>query len=209
LSYAVIFSKIRLGGSLPTLDQNIPIYVGMRGANFYGSTSQAVVLYMPKNGCLRVLDPLQGDQLTYAGQSKFLVDAIPLSDPSRISIDAHTPMGIPFLNEPKHEWCYYYTKAELARQKNEWHEIMRLMDEAKTSGYEPGDPFEWLPYIEAQALTGNLDAAEKMSAELITLDKRINRGVCQVWKRVQSQVPAESAAESRIRNILFQLACER
>jgi hypothetical protein len=26
-------------------------------SSFHGSTSQAIVIYMPKNGCLRVLDP--------------------------------------------------------------------------------------------------------------------------------------------------------
>jgi hypothetical protein len=209
LAYAMIFSKIRLGSSLPTLNPNVPIYVGMRGANFYGSTSQAVVMYMPKNGCLRILDPALGDQYTYAGLSKYLVDAIPLSDTSRIAVDANSTMGIPFLKEPKHQWCFYYAKAELARQKKEWKEVIHLMDEAKASGYQPTDLFEWLPYIEAQAITGNLDDAEKMSVELLKDEKRINQGLCQVWKRVQAQIPAGSAAESRIHGILFQFACEQ
>ncbi|MEP6895316.1 MAG: hypothetical protein ABI986_06890, partial [Chloroflexota bacterium] len=66
LPYGIIFLKIRLGGSLPTLEKNIPITIGMRGATFYGNTSQAVVFYIPKNGCLHILDPAIGDQHTYA-----------------------------------------------------------------------------------------------------------------------------------------------
>jgi hypothetical protein len=209
LAYAVIYSKIRLDSSLPSLNPNVPIYVGMRGANFYGSTSQAVVMYMPKSGCLRILDPALGDQYTYAGLSKYLVDAIPLSDTSRIVVNANSSMRIPFLKEPKHQWCYYYTKVELARQKKNWQEVIHLMNEAKASGYQPADPFEWLPYIEAQAITGDLDAAEKMSVELRKNEKRINQGLCQVWKRVQAQVPVGSAAESQIHEIVFQFACEQ
>lgn len=209
LAYGMIFSKIRLGGSLQALQPNIPIYIGMRGANFYSSTSQTVVIYMPKDGCLRIMDPSLGDQITYNDLSKYLVGAIPLSDPSRIMVNANSEMGIPFLSEPEHQWCYYYTKAELARQNHEWQEIIRLMEEAKAMGYQPSDPFEWLPYIEAQARTGNVIAAEKMSAELMISDKKIGKGVCQVWERIQAQVPAGSEKESQINNILFQFACEK
>lgn len=209
LAYGMVFSKIRLGRSLPALQPNIPIYIGMRGANFYGSTSQAVVIYMPKDGCLRIMDPALEDQLTYASLSPNLVDAIPLSDPSRIMVNANSEMGIPFLTEPEHQWCYYYTKAELARQKHEWQEIIRLMDEAKAMGYQPADPFEWLPYIEAQARTGNITAAEKISAELMISNKKINKGICQVWKRVQAQVPTGSEEDAQINSILFQFACEK
>jgi hypothetical protein len=118
-------------------------------------------------------------------------------------------MGIPFLKEPKHAWCYYYTKAELARQKKDWQEVIRLMDKAKAAGYRPTDPLEWLPYIEAQAVTGDLDAAKKMSVKLLADEKRINQGLCQVWKRVQAQVPAGSDIESHVHQILFQFACEQ
>ena len=209
LPYGIIFSKIRLGKSLPRLEQNLPIYIGMRGANFYGSTSQAVVMYMPKNGCLRVLDPALGDQSTYANLSQYLVDAIPLSDPSRIIVDADNAMGISFLTEPKHQWCYYYTKAELARQQNDWKEIIRLMEAAKALGYGSDDPFEWLPYLEAQAVTGDINAAEKMSVELIKQDKRINKGLCQVWERAQAQVTAGGDGELQVHNILSKFACGR
>jgi hypothetical protein len=209
LSYGIIFSTIRLGGSLPELKPDIPIYIGMRGGNFYGSTSQAVAMYMPKNGCLRILDPTLGDQYTYAGFSKYLVDAIPLSDTSRIRTDPNNMIGISYLKEPKHGWCYYYTKSELARQKKDWQEVIRLMDEAKASGYHPTDVFEWLPYIEAQSMTGDLDAAENMSIKLMAEEKKINQGLCQVWKRVQAQVPAGSVEESHIHDLMFQFTCEK
>jgi hypothetical protein len=209
LPYAIIFSEIRLGGSLSALEKNIPIYVGLRRASFHGSTSQAVVIYMPKSGCLRVLDPALGDQYTYASLSSNLVDAIPLSDPNLINVDADIRMGIPFILEPEHQWCYYYTKAELARQKKDWQEIVRLMDAAKSLGYQPADPFEWLPYIEAQALTGNVNSAEKFSTELLKDERKLRPGLCQVWKRVQAQVPVGSAAESHVQDILFQFACDK
>jgi hypothetical protein len=43
--------------------------------------------------------------------------------------------------------------------------VIALIDEARSLGYEPEDPLEWLTYIEAQALTGNIETAEKVSPD--------------------------------------------
>jgi len=175
---------------------------------FRGSTSQVITIYMPKNGCLRVLDPARGDQITYGRQSRFLVNAIPLSDPSRIILDADQTPKLPFLSEPEHTWCYYYAKAELAYQKGDWNHVIDLIDKATLLGYEPEDPFEWLTFIEAQAFMGNIEDAEKRSAEVFAQDQRIRQGLCQLWKRVQDQSPARSET-ARVTQILSEFQCAR
>ena len=106
-------------------------------------------------------------------------------------------------------WCYYFAKAELARQQGDWKKVIDLIDEAKSLGYEPEDPFEWLTYIEAQALTGNIEAAEKLSNDTFKQDNGIRKGLCEVWKRVQAQSPAGSEAETRVNQILSDFQCAR
>ena len=62
LPYAVIYTEKRIGGfTLPSLEPDSPIQFNYRTTRFSGSTSQAVVIYMPANGCLRVLDPARGE----------------------------------------------------------------------------------------------------------------------------------------------------
>ncbi|HLO18191.1 MAG TPA: hypothetical protein VK206_25390 [Anaerolineales bacterium] len=208
LPYALLYTEKRLGGaSLPSLDKNTEISLLIRRVNFHGSTSQVLVIYMPQNGCLRVLDPERGDQITYGRQSGFLVDAIPLSDLSNIIVTANQTANIPFLSEPKHTWCYYFAKAELARQQGQWDQVIDLIDQAKSLGYKPEDPFEWLTYIEAQALTGNINVAEKVSNDAFKQDNGIRKGLCEVWKRVQAQGPAGS--ETRVSQIVFDFQCAR
>ena len=181
----LLFTQIRLGSaSLPSLEKNAGINLNMRTVSFQGSTSQAIVIYMPKNGCLRVLDPARGDQVTYNQLPKLLVEAIPFSDPSRIVVNSSEVPRLPFLKEPSHTWCYYYDKAELARQINDWETVIRLIDEATSRGYQPEDALEWLTYIEAQAMTGNIDVAQKVSAEALARDNGVRRGLCQLWKRI-------------------------
>ena len=116
-----------------------------------------------------------GSDKTYDNQSRFLVDAIPLSDPTRIILDTNEIAKLPFVSEPDHTWCYYYAKAELARQKGDWQQVSDLINEAISLGYGPEDPFEWLAYIEAQAMIGDMISAEKFSNQTLSKDRNPRR----------------------------------
>jgi hypothetical protein len=210
LPYAMLYVEKRLGRvALPSLENNTNIDLSFRTVNFRGSTSQAIVIHMPKNGCLRVLDPARGDEITYKGQSHFLVDAIALSDPTLIKVEANETAKLPFVSEPDHTWCYYYAKAELARQKGDWNQVSDLINEAMSFGYQPEDRFEWLTYIEAQAMIGDMIIAEKLSNKTLAQDKGIRAGLCEVWKRIQLQVDARSEAQTRVNQLLSDFRCAR
>jgi hypothetical protein len=153
------------------------------------------------------LDAARDDDITYGRQSRFLVNAISLSDPSNIIVDSHQTVKLPFLSEPEHNWCYYFAKAELAYQQNDLKKSIDLIDEAKSLGYGPEDPFEWLTYIEAQALTGNIEAADKLSKDVFRQDNGIRKGLCEVWKRVQAQRNAGDKDSTRVNQILSNFQC--
>jgi hypothetical protein len=207
IPYALFYTEKRLGGaSLPALEPNTKISLPIRRVSFQGSTSQVLVIYMPRNGCLRILDAARGDDITYGKQSRFLVNAIPLSDPSTVILEPDQIAKLPFLSEPKHTWCYYFAKAELAYQQRDWEKSADLIDKARSLGYKPEDPFEWLTYIEAQALTGNLEAAAKVSRDAFKQENGIRRGLCEVWKRVQAHSLIGND-EPRVNQILSDFQC--
>jgi hypothetical protein len=208
LPYGMIFTTIRLGSSLPALQKGHEISMGLRTVSFHGSTSQAIVIYMPKNGCLRVLDPARGDQITYGWQTHYLTDAIPLSDLANIIVDGSQTAKLPFLPEPAHTWCYYYARAELAYQMENWGQVIDLIDEAVSLGFAPEDPFEWLAYIEAQALTGNIETAREISNMTFERDGNVRKGLCVVWKRMKGDVSASEGMDSQIDQILLDFQCE-
>jgi hypothetical protein len=196
LPYLMLYTEKRVGGTtLPSFEPNTPIKFPYRTVNFYGNTSQAIVIYMPKNGCLRVLDPKRGDEATYAKLPRALTEAIPLSDTSNIITETQSPAAPTFFfPEPKHEWCYYLAKAELAQQIGDYQKVISLGNEATSLGYAPEDPNEWLPFIEARALTGDIESAQELSQNVLRIDARIKRGVCSVWEQVKRQRPNEAAA---------------
>lgn len=206
LPYMLLYTEKRLGGpTLPALEPDIKITYPYRTVNFSSSTSQAITIYMPVNGCLRVLDPSQGDLEIYAKLPKVLTDAIPLSDPSRIIPNTSTPVIPMFFTEPKHEWCYYFTKAGLAQQLNDYQKVVSLGDEAMSLGYNPTDQNEWLIFIKAYAITGDIQTAKELSNAALAADARIRRGLCTVWKQVQ--VHGQDGNEEEISQVLLSFQC--
>ncbi len=192
LSYALIYTEKRLGGpALPNLHPGTPMSLAFRTVSFTGNTSNTVTIYVPRDGCLRVLDPSLDDAQAYAGYPPSVTGPIPLSDASRIITSAATPVlpAPPFGREPAHTWCYFYEKAELARQTGNWPEIVGLGAEAAQKGFTPQDAMEWLPFIEAYARAGQLQLAEKISRQSWSDAPKVHHALCVVWNRLQSDGP--------------------
>ncbi len=208
LPYALVYSEKRLGGVvLPNLKPNTAMQLPYRTVSFNGSTSQAIVIYVPPNGCLRVFDPAFGDMETYAKFPESLTAPIPLSNPARILTDLPSPElpDPPFSKEPEHAWCYYYEKAELARQKRAWNTVAELGREASQKGFAPQDAFEWLPFIEAYARTGDLKSAEQITRQAWNDEPKVHRGLCLLWKRVLAD--GTHAAQNRASDLIGQFGC--
>jgi hypothetical protein len=210
LPYALLYTRTRLGGaSLPALESGHPISFEYRTVDFKGSTSQAVTIFVPPNACLHVLDSVYAGGDTYERQPRFLNDAIPLSNPSLIITDAEPPeMPVSlFGSEPLHDWCYYFEKAELARQVGNWERVVELGDEAHAQGFVPGDALEWLPFIEGYVLTGDYQMAREISITAYKDDSRPRKGLCHTWKRIQTNGQGQDEVESLASEMLKKFEC--
>ncbi len=52
------------------------------------------------------------------------------------------------------DWCYFYEQAELVRRDENWQAIADLEQQATAQDFEPHDPGEWFPFLEAYAHLG-------------------------------------------------------
>jgi hypothetical protein len=207
LPYAMVFSEKRLGGIvLPNLERGTPMRLPFRTMEFTGDTSHVIVLYVPRDGCLRVMDPSRNDQETYSRFSDALGALIPLSRPDLIRLSSGKTSALPippFAGPPSQSWCYLYEKADLAAQFGDWQQINSLQAVATKEGLTPQDPFEWLPFIEADARLGNMTAAETITQKALGEDARVQRGLCVVWSRVA----ADAAASHQVARMMAELGC--
>ena len=211
LPYALMYTRTRLGGpKLPDLKPGTATIFPYRTVTFRGNTSASITIYAPASGCLRILDPIYANDLVYERYTRFLKGSIPLSDTSRIITTGKDMPAMPedlFGKEPPHIWCYFYEKAELARQTGDWEQVAELGDKAIGQGYAPRDPYEWLPFIEAYALTDDLNKAEKYTKQAFNTDVKPGTGLCQLWKRVQAQVTVRTEIKSISTKMIKELQC--
>ncbi len=207
LEHVLLFSKIRLGQQeFPAFAPGLPVNVPFRTAAFQGSTSDTVVIYFPATGCLKVLDPLYSNQKVFADLPYFLTDSISLSDPARILTDSAAPELPSFFGmEPENSWCYFYEKAELARQTGDWPEVVKLGKQAFKMGFMPEEPYEWLPFIEGYAQTGDMDEAARLSLKTVKESPVLKPGLCEVWQRLRSAPGADSG---KVDEVILQLKCQ-
>ena len=210
LPYILLYTEKRLGGaSLPDLEAGTTIAIRYRTVTFHGTPGRSITVFAPRNGCLRVLDPVYANEVIYDREGRTLTTTIPLSDPSLIHADAPGPVmpSTLFGNEPAHTWCYFYAKAELARQIGDWQAVVLLGQEAEQLGFAPQDALEWLPFIEAYAHQGQWDEAEQLARRAVDADGRVRKGVCQVWGRVRSATAGQAEGPARSEALWSAFGC--
>ena len=210
LPYMLVYTKARLNSSLlPALLPDQPTHVAYRTMDFNGNTSDMVVLYHPVPGCVRILDPQYANAETVPGMTYMLTDAIPLSDLSRIQVDSEPaqPPQVLFGEEPAHTWCYYYQKADLARQSADWQQVAALGYEAQAQGYSAILPAEWLPFIEAYAITGDMDTAGDLTLQVYQEKPELGPALCSLWQRVENHADIAENVSQGIPDIRALLKC--
>jgi hypothetical protein len=182
-----------LGKKIPQLAEDVQLKRQANTLSFAGSTSNSLVAWFAPPGCLRILDPERDEIVRLSPLTRV---AQPLSNLDRIvtnpSSQARPPADI-FGPEPEHCWCYYFEKADLARQMGNWQEVAQLGDEANRSGLKPGDLTELLLFVEAYANTGRYDDARK-AAESASQDITTRPALCSLLTRLDDTGPQKDSA---------------
>jgi len=133
-------------------------------------------------------------------------EASTISNADMILTEQTSVMPAIYYPEPEHGWCYYFQKADLARQLGDWDEVAKLGDTAFKLDDHPNDPIERFVFVEGYAHVGDWDRAVKYSRESYRVSKEyVGPILCQLWERIEAetdQSPERSDALSEIRNML-------
>ncbi len=161
-----------------------PISHSVRNLGFQGSVSQSVTfIHQTSISCLRVLDSVYADDPMYSDQQRAL---IPISNLSRIISDPESAAPDPniFGPEPPYTWCYFFEKADLARQSKDWKTVIALYQQANQNGLTPQSGAEYIPFIEAYAQTGNWQKAYDLTLSAQKLTPHLETMLCDNWSRL-------------------------
>ena len=152
-----------------------------RNMQFTGDTSNAIALtYQPGSGCLLVLDPLYKG---YPHLSGLAASMIPLTNFGRIHNNSDIiPDPAIFGQEPKQDWCYYFQKGDLARQAEDWMAVLDYYQSAQNLEFYPRNSAEWMPFIQANLETGNIEQARDASMTANDLTAGSQTMLCALWE---------------------------
>jgi hypothetical protein len=210
MPYLLLYTKARLDGSLPSLAPNTLVNFNYRAMTFTGNTSNTLALYMSSPGCLRVLDRDYSNEKSIPDLPDEIAAITTLSRLTPIVPNPDTP-AVPsakwFGAEPAHTWCYYFAKAELARQQQDWQQVINLWNEAKSKGFSPSVPSEKLPFIYAFAYSGQIDTALQMTRDIITAEPKSDTGMCYTWNKISNALPRAPATDAKFKDLFKELRC--
>jgi hypothetical protein len=188
-----------------------PIEIPYRIASFNGSTSQALAIYYSPPGCVKVVNPETDAALPQ--KPRYFSEVLPLSKPDLVIPDPASPALPPeqiFGPQPEPDWCYYFEKADLAYQSEDWQKVVELGEQAfglNQQLYEVNAP-ELVPFIEGYAHLNQWDKAVDTTLRAYRLTNRMQRMLCATWLRIEQETQASSEKEAALDQIHEQLNCQ-
>jgi len=187
IHYVLFYPTNRLDASLPELKPNLPVHYDYLAGTFEGNTSQVLAFYYAPPSCLRLLEPDLDPGNRFILSESLMREASTLSNPDRITADPTAVMPAIYGPEPKHGWCYYFQKADLARQLGNWSEVVQLGDKAFKLNDHPNNPVERFVFIEGYAHVGDWKRAVELSKVSYKVSKDyVGPLLCQLWKRIET-----------------------
>jgi hypothetical protein len=157
--------------------------------SFRGKKQDAIMItYEPENRqCLWVLRPEDSD---YKNLPDRIKEAAQVSNYKnfRAQETDHSLYHI-IVRENKETWCYFYQKADLARQLGDWDRVLALWNEAQSKSYRPDNGFEYIPFIEANAHLGNWEEAFLLTKTSNKATKAMYFILCPTWQRLVKVTP--------------------
>ena len=188
----------------------MPVQYTLRNLVFESDTGRALpVTFNHARGCLRVMDPIYRLAPRLSDLDQDLWGLSGAAHMAQVLSAGGQQAALPsdIFGHPEPNWCYYYEKADLARQFAQWQEVSRLGAEAAQAGFEPKNGAEWLPFIIADANQGAWASALARSRGADGLTKGMRPALCEVWNDFSDDPRIANSGEAVIRQALTEFEC--
>jgi hypothetical protein len=166
----------------------------LRNIAFDGWSTESIIIdHNPDQGsCLWVVG--EGDE-SVSTLPDLTRAALPMSDLSRIDRlpsegEAQTPDL--FGDEIAHTWCFYFQKAELARQFRDWEQILLLAEQVNQKQFEPQNRYEWRPFVDGYLHLGRYQDAQALTLRAYQAQSETADLFCNMWADWQAQLPDDN-----------------
>ncbi|MDX9992019.1 MAG: hypothetical protein RBS68_08200, partial [Anaerolineales bacterium] len=183
------------------------VQAAMRNITFQSDMTFALPVFSrPSRGCLQVVSDTY-----YQGQPALSFEEEQMFALANKRLVLQEGLAMPenvFGREPVHGWCYYYQKAELARQFEDWDQIGAIWETIRQQQLEPIYGPEYLPFIDALARQNDWKWAEKTTLKAGKITKEARPLLCNFWQNTLSSYSGFAANATRWEFVKTELECE-
>jgi hypothetical protein len=185
-------------------------YQKYSGAFKGNSLDTLTVTFEPeKNQCLWVLKPQDKKMESLPAETRESLQASNLGRIQAKALQGGLPNADIFGEEPEHSWCYFYEKAELARQEEDWQAIVELWTQAQENGFRPKVTYEFLPFIDGFFMSANWDKVLELTQSASRLDAQMGSYFCGQLFALEKNTLSSAERDSTIRTIREELSCSQ
>lgn len=188
--------------------QGVPLEYSKLSMNFSGNSDKMLLLsFNPEmKRCLWVLNPNDTNLRLISEDMRKLSAGSDINLIQKTDSEPTLPESI-YGKQNNHTWCYYFEKADLARQYRQWDEIARLWQESQSAGEQADNGFEYIPFIEG---FGHLEDWEQVKF-LTKSAKKITAGLepslCTMLDRLTATAPSSQQRDETIKSLKDDLKC--
>ena len=166
------------------------------------------MVYYKDAECVRVIHP---DYDSYNPQFPVLIaEALTLSNLEQVVLKPDKKVSLPanvFGPEPDPSWCYFFEKADLARQMGDWQQVVAYGEEASKYSGSPNHASENVPFIQGYAFTGKWGKAVKLTKETSGIDQYMTPMLCSIWVDIIKNTEPSDERENALQNIKEVVNC--
>ncbi|MCP4139206.1 MAG: hypothetical protein GY755_02755 [Chloroflexi bacterium] len=168
------------------------------------------ISYEPERGqCLWVLRPEDANLrlISQVERQASLNSAI-----DRIQIAGENLRVLPpeiFGEDIPENWCSFYQRADLARQRENWIEVTRLWEDALDKDKRPENGFEYIPFIEGYAYQEKWQDVKKLTRQAKKVSQGMEPTLCSTLSRLEERTLTSPLREEIVLDLTEYLDCER
>jgi len=188
--------------------QGVPLEYSKLTMQFNGNSKQILLVdFNPEmQRCLWILQPQDTNLRLVSDDMRKLSAGSDINLIKQTETEPTLPKEI-YGETNSQTWCYYFEKADLARQYGQWDEIVRLWDEAKATGERPDNGFEYIPFIEGLGHTGDWEQVKEMTKFAKRVTSGLEPSLCGAMDRLAVSAPASQERDNTIQGLKEDLDC--
>lgn len=196
----------------PNIDdllQGAPLEYQKLTMQFNGNSKQMLLVdFNPElKRCLWILQPQDVSLRLVSDDVRRLSARSDISLINQTTGDAPNPPEDIYGKADIGSWCYYFEKADLARQYQEWDEIVRLWNEAESNGERPDNGFEYIPFIEGFGNIGDWEHAKEMTKFANRITAGLEPSLCGALDRLNVSASTSQEKDGTINGLKEDLDC--